>query len=152
MRVLGERYRLAASDAHTLRERASEGCRPKLPRWPWRSDALICSCPLLETMGDLRLSLFAYRLGARTHARVVVQTPCSPVESQHARGLTMQRSQGQGRQPLRPEGAPPAAGVLRLHAARAVDGGEEAAGYYAGAGRVNRKSVSIALLGLCPLS
>ena len=36
MRVLGERYRLADSYAHTLRDRASEGCRPKLPRWPLR--------------------------------------------------------------------------------------------------------------------
>jgi hypothetical protein len=71
---------------------------------------------------------------------MVVQTARGPVESQHARGLTIQRSQGQGRQPLRPEGAPPAAGVLRSHAARAVAGGEEAAGYYAGAGRVNRKN------------
>ena len=65
---------------------------------------------------------------------VVVQTACGPVESQHARGLTIQRSQGQGRQPLRPEGAPPvagvppAAGVPRSHAARAFDGGEWAAG------------------------
>jgi hypothetical protein len=50
------------------------------------------------------------------------------VESQHARGLTIQLSQGQGRQPFRPEGAPPAAGVLRSHAALAFDGGEEAAG------------------------
>ena len=44
---------------------------------------------------------------------VVVQTACGPGESQHTRGLTIQRSQGQGRQPFRPEGAPPAAGVLR---------------------------------------
>src|SRR5215510_12270692 len=36
MRVLGERYCLADSDTHTLCERASEGCRPKLPRWPCR--------------------------------------------------------------------------------------------------------------------
>ena len=79
-------------------------------------------------MGDLRLSLFAYRLGARTHAMVVVQTERGIVESQHARGLTIQLSQGQGRQPLRPEGAPPAAGVPRSQAARAFDGGEEAAG------------------------
>ena len=35
---------------------------------------------------------------------VVVQTARGTVESQHARGLTIQRSQGQGRQPLRPEG------------------------------------------------
>jgi hypothetical protein len=33
---------------------------------------------------------------------VVVQTECGTVESQHARGLTIQLSQGQGRQPLRP--------------------------------------------------
>jgi hypothetical protein len=44
------------------------------------------------------------------------------------RGLTIQLSQSQGRQPLRPEGAPPAAGVPRSQAARAFDGGEEAAG------------------------
>src|SRR5262245_5411215 len=36
MRVLGERDCLAASDTHTFRERASEGCRPQLPRWPCR--------------------------------------------------------------------------------------------------------------------
>jgi len=59
---------------------------------------------------------------------VVVQTERGPVASQHARGLTIQLSQGQGRQLLRPEGAPPAAGVPRSHAARAFDGGEEAAG------------------------
>jgi len=59
---------------------------------------------------------------------VVVQTEYGTVESQHARGLTIQRSQGQGRQPLRPEGAPPAAGVLRSQAALACDGGEEAVG------------------------
>ena len=59
---------------------------------------------------------------------VVAQTACSPGESQHARGLTIQLSQGQGRQPLRPEGAPPAAGVPRSQAAHAFDGGEEAAG------------------------
>ena len=59
---------------------------------------------------------------------VVVQTACCPVESQHARGLTIQLSQGQGRQPLGPEGAPPAAGVPRSQAALAFDGGEEAAG------------------------
>jgi hypothetical protein len=55
---------------------------------------------------------------------VMVQTECGTVESQHARGLTIQLSQGQGRQPLRPEGAPPAAGVLRSQAALACDGGE----------------------------
>ena len=59
---------------------------------------------------------------------VVVQTACSTGESQHARGLTIQLSQGQGRQPLRPEGAPPAAGVPRSQAALAFDGGEEVAG------------------------
>ena len=59
---------------------------------------------------------------------VVVQTARGPVESQHARGLTIQLSQGQGRQLLRPKGAPPAAGVLRSHAALAGDGGAEAAG------------------------
>ena len=59
---------------------------------------------------------------------VVVQTERGIVESQHTRGLTIQLSQGQGRQPLRPEGAPPAAGVPRSHAALAFDGGEEAAG------------------------
>ena len=59
---------------------------------------------------------------------VVVQTERGTVESQHARGLTIQLSQGQGRQPLRPEGAPPAAGVLRSQAALAFDGGKEAAG------------------------
>ena len=50
MRVLGERYRLADSDAHTLRERASEGCRPQLPCWPVRAGALACCCPLLHTL------------------------------------------------------------------------------------------------------
>jgi len=35
---------------------------------------------------------------------VVAQTARGPVESQHTRGLTIQLSQGQGRQPLRPEG------------------------------------------------
>jgi len=59
---------------------------------------------------------------------VVVQTACGPGESQHTRGLTIQLSQGQGRQPFRPEGAPPAAGVLRSQAALACDGSEEAAG------------------------
>ena len=59
---------------------------------------------------------------------VGVQTERGPVENQHARGLTIQLSQGQGRQLLRPEGAPPAAGVLRSQAALAFDGGEEAAG------------------------
>jgi hypothetical protein len=59
---------------------------------------------------------------------VVVRTACGPVESQHARGLTIQLSQGQGRQPLRPEGAPPATGVLRSQAVLACDYGEEAAG------------------------
>ena len=59
---------------------------------------------------------------------VVVQTECGTVESQHARGLTIQLSQGQGRQPLVPKGAPPAAGVLRSQAALAFEGGEEAAG------------------------
>jgi len=59
---------------------------------------------------------------------VMVPTERGPVESQHARGLTIQRSQGQGRQPLGPEGAPPAAGVLRSHAALACNGGEKAAG------------------------
>jgi hypothetical protein len=59
---------------------------------------------------------------------VVGQTARAPVESQHTRGLTIQLSQGQGRQPLRPEGAPPAAGVLRSQAALACDGGEEVAG------------------------
>ena len=44
---------------------------------------------------------------------VVVQTAWGTVERQHARGLTIQLSQGQGRQPLQPEGAPPAAGVCR---------------------------------------
>jgi len=37
---------------------------------------------------------------------MVVQTKRGPVESQHARGLTMQRSQGHGRQPRVPKGAP----------------------------------------------
>ena len=41
----------------------------------------------------------------------------SATEGMHARGLTIQLSQGQGRQPLVPEGAPPAAGVPRLKAA-----------------------------------
>ena len=59
---------------------------------------------------------------------VVVPTECGTGESQHARGLTIQLSQGQGRQPLRPEGAPPAAGVPRSQAALAFDDGEEAAG------------------------
>ena len=59
---------------------------------------------------------------------VVVQTARGPGESQQTRGLTIQLSQGQGRQPLRPEGAPPAAGVLRSHAALACEGGEEEAG------------------------
>ena len=54
---------------------------------------------------------------------VVVQTERGIVESQHARGLTIQLSQGQGRPPFRPEGAPPAAGAPRSHAARAFDGG-----------------------------
>jgi hypothetical protein len=72
--------------------------------------------------------MFAYRLCDSKHAMVVVQTECGTVESQHARGLTIQLSQGQGRQPLRPEGAPPAAGVLRSQAALAFDGGKEAAG------------------------
>ena len=72
--------------------------------------------------------MFAYRLGDSKHAMVVVQTECGTVESQHARGLTIQLSQSQGRQPLRPEGAPPAAGVPRSQAALAFDGGEEAAG------------------------
>jgi hypothetical protein len=58
----------------------------------------------------------------------MVQTVRGTVESQHARGLTIQLSQGQGRQPLRPEGAPPAAGVLHSHADLAFDGGEWAAG------------------------
>ena len=72
--------------------------------------------------------MFAYRLRDSKHAMVVVQTECGTVESQHARGLTIQLSQGQGRQPLRPEGAPPAAGVPRSQATLAFDGGEEAAG------------------------
>ena len=38
-------------------------------------------------------------------------------ERRHASGLTIQLSQSQGRQPLVPEGAPPAAGVPRLKAA-----------------------------------
>ena len=59
---------------------------------------------------------------------VVVQTERGTVASQHARGLTIQLSQGQGRQLLRPEGAPPAASVPRSQAALAFDGGEEAAG------------------------
>ena len=59
---------------------------------------------------------------------VVVQTERGIVESQHTRGLTIQLSQGQGRQPLRPEGAPPAAGMPRSQAALAFDCGEEAAG------------------------
>jgi hypothetical protein len=59
---------------------------------------------------------------------VVVQTACGTVESQHARGLTIQLSQGQGRQPLRSEGAPPAAGVPRSQTVLAFDDGEEAAG------------------------
>jgi hypothetical protein len=105
---------------------ASEGCRPQLPRWPVRAGALACGCLLLQTLCALRLSLFAYRLGESTHAMGVVQTTCDPVESQHARGLTIQRSQGQGHQPLRPEGAPPAAGVPSSQAVRALDGGEEA--------------------------
>jgi len=58
---------------------------------------------------------------------VVVQTAGGTGESQHARGLTIQLSQGQGRQPLRPEGAPPATGVPRSQAVLAFDGGEEAA-------------------------
>jgi hypothetical protein len=58
---------------------------------------------------------------------VVVPTEHGTVESQHARGLTIQLSQGQGRQPLPPEGAPPAAGVPRSQAALAFDCGEEAA-------------------------
>jgi hypothetical protein len=103
--------------------KASVGCRPQLPRWPWRASTLACRCLLLETMGDLRLSLFAYRLYSSTHARVMIQTERGRVESQHARGLTIQLSQGQGRQPLRPEGAPPAAGVPRSHGARAFDCG-----------------------------
>ena len=57
---------------------------------------------------------------------VVVQTECGTVESQHARGLTIQLSQGQGRQPLRPEGAPPATGVPRSQAVLTFDCGEEA--------------------------
>ena len=59
---------------------------------------------------------------------VVVQMARGRVESQHARGLTIQLSQGQGRQPLRPEGAPRAAGVPRSQAARAFDGSEEEVG------------------------
>ena len=46
---------------------------------------------------------------------MVVQTKRGPVESQHARGLTMQRSQGQGRQPRVPKGAPWARGRAALH-------------------------------------
>ena len=71
--------------------------------------------------------MFAYRLYESTHAMVVVPTERGTVESQHARGLTIQLSQGQGRQPLRPEGAPPAAGVPRSQAALAFACGEEAA-------------------------
>ena len=51
------------------------------------------------------------------HAIVVAQTEGGTVESQPARGLAIQLSQGQDRQPLRPEGVPPAAGVLRSQAA-----------------------------------
>jgi hypothetical protein len=43
--------------------------------------------------------------------------PVAAPEGIHARGLTIQLSQGQDRQPHMPEGAPPAAGVLRLQAA-----------------------------------
>lgn len=38
-------------------------------------------------------------------------------EGRHAHGWTIQLSQGQDRPPLRPEGAPPTAGVLRSQAA-----------------------------------
>ena len=51
------------------------------------------------------------------HAIVVAQTEGGTVESQPARGLAIQLSQGQDRQPLRPEGVPPAAGGLRSQAA-----------------------------------
>jgi hypothetical protein len=44
----------------------------------------------------------------------------SATEGMHARGLTIQLSQGQGRQPLVPEGAPLAAGVPRSNTARAL--------------------------------
>ena len=71
--------------------------------------------------------MFAYRLGESQHAMVVVPTACGTVERQHARGLTIQLSQGHGRQPLRPEGGPPAAGVPRSQAVLAFDGGEEVA-------------------------
>jgi hypothetical protein len=37
-------------------------------------------------------------------------------EEERAQGLAMQLSQGQDRQPLAPEGAPPAADVRRLQA------------------------------------
>lgn len=43
--------------------------------------------------------------------------PGAAPEGRHARGRTMQLSQGQDRPPLMPEGAPPTAGVLRAHAA-----------------------------------
>ena len=42
--------------------------------------------------------------------------PGAAPEGRHACGLTVQLSQGQDRPPLRPEGAPPTAGVLRSQA------------------------------------
>jgi hypothetical protein len=46
--------------------------------------------------------------------------PGAAPEGRHAHGRTIQLSQGQDRQPLMPEGAPPAAGVLRSQAALPV--------------------------------
>jgi hypothetical protein len=43
--------------------------------------------------------------------------PGAAPEGRHAYGRTIQLSQGQDRPPLRPEGAPPTAGVLRSQAA-----------------------------------
>ena len=124
----GGSSRLAAGYAHTLRA----GGERELP-------ATAASLALAGRGSRLWLSafadngrpppsLFAYRRGDRTYAMAVEQTERSGAQSQHARGLTIQLSQGQGRQPLRPEGAPPAAGVPHSHAACAFDGEEEAAG------------------------
>jgi hypothetical protein len=46
--------------------------------------------------------------------------PGAVPEGRHARGLTIQLSQGQDRQPLMPEGAPPTAGVLCSQTALAL--------------------------------
>ncbi len=88
------------------------------PRCPHTTKECGISFFLVQDRLDVVLLLYGARRVLSRRLRVGGKTPLLPrgqwPERGHARGLTIQLSQGQGRQPLVPEGAPPARGRAAL--------------------------------------